>query len=409
MERFLLTCTRCGNTEPFDVKGKCGCGGTFLVEYDLPYLRKTWNRESLARRPWTMWRYRELLPVRQQACPVTLGEGGTPLLRLTPLERRLGLGGLYSKREEINPTGSFKARGFSVAVTLLQERGIRKVAVNSNGNAASALAAYAACAGMEAFVFVPMDCPGLIVEEAVHYGARVFLVDGLIQDAGRIVGRGIAEQGWFHAGTLREPGRAEGKKTMGLEVAEQLGWAMPNVILYPTGGGSGIVGLWRAFAQLKELGWVQGDLPRLVSVQESGCEPIVRLLHDREGDSAAPCDGGSCDASPTGLLVPEPPDGKLIASILKQSGGDAIAVTREEIRQAQCESARMGLSASPEGAAAFAGLFRLCERRAVLPGETVVCFNTSHAAKYWPWQCHTSLPVVRCYEDVVFPSRQTGR
>jgi threonine synthase len=397
MSDFQLVCSRCSSRQPFDLKGKCACGGTLLVEYDLERLLSGgWGPEAIVKRPWGMWRYRELLPVRDENCIVSLGEGGTPLLRLPLLEKRLGIGRLFSKREEMNPTGSFKARGFSVAVSLLKERGIQKAAVNSNGNAASALAAYAAHAGIEAYVFVPRDCPGLIVAESLHYGARTYLVDGLIHDAGRVVELGMNEQGWTHVGTLREPGRAEGKKTMGLELAEQLGWSMPDTILYPTGGGSGVIGLWRAFVQLRELGWVKGDLPRLVSVQERSCQPIVKLINPSASGETGNVEKAP---SPTGLRVPDPPDGELIAAILRSSGGTAIAVDTGEIHEAQKQLAEMGLSASPEGAAAWAGLVQLAGQGYFNPNETVVWFNTSHEGKYWPYNVDSSIPLIESYED----------
>ncbi|MFC0211020.1 threonine synthase [Paenibacillus chartarius] len=432
MEAYVLRCSRCGCSRPFETIGRCDCGGTLLVEYDIERIGAGLRREDLLSRAWTMWRYRELLPVRDPFKIVTLGEGGTPLLRLKSLERELGLGGLYSKREELNPTGSFKARGFSAAVTLLHERGVRRVAVNSNGNAATALAAYAARCGMEAHVFVPRDCPGLILEECLLYGAHTYLVDGLIQDAGAIISEGVQEQGWFHVGTLKEPGRAEGKKTMGLEAAEQLGWVLPDVIVYPTGGGSGVIGLWRAFEQLKALGWVQGELPRFVSVQEIGCEPVVHGMSSEAGagmpeaeaempkrDRCAadsPPDVGRAAAlrpgeaapgkpavtsQPTGLRVPKPPDLQLLLDILRTTGGTAVAVSAADIREAAGRLARHGLSASPEGAAAWAGLVQLHEQGWLRPGETVVIFNTSHAAKYWPWKVTKPVPGVRTYEDFV--------
>lgn len=395
MDTFAMVCSRCGSTRPFDVVGKCACGGTLLVEYDAERIGSALKREDVEGRPWSMWRYRELLPVRDAKSIVTLGEGGTPLLRLRELERELSLGGLYSKREELNPTGSFKARGFSAAISLLNERGVRKVAVNSNGNAAAALSAYAARCGMEAYVFVPQDSPGLIVEECLLYGARTYLVEGLIQDAGAIISGGAEEQEWFHMGTLMEPGRPEGKKTMGLEVAEQLGWTLPDVVVYPTGGGSGVIGLWRAFELLKALGWVQGELPRFVSVQEAGCAPVVRgmagqylQLRDEEVTSR-----------PTGLRVPSPPDLPILMSILSRTNGTAVAVTADEIRSAAGRLGRHGLTASPEGAAAWAGLLQLRERQWLRPGETVVLFNTSHAAKYWSWTVSQQLPVIKTYED----------
>lgn len=383
MNKCRLRCVKCSHVEDFRLIGRCPrCGGTLLVEYDLDRVRAALTPERLRDRSLaTMWRYIELLPVQSPDAVVSLGEGWTPLIRLPSLERKLSLDQIWVKREEQNPTGSFKARGFSVAVSLLKERGIAKAAVPSNGNAGSAFAAYAARAGIEAHVFLPRDCPPLIVEECRLYGAHTTLVDGLIHDAGRMIDDRQAEQGWFNVGTLREPGRAEGKKTMGLELAEQFGWRLPDVILYPTGGGSGIVGMWKAFRELKELGWVQGPLPRFVSVQEEGCRPVV--------DGMAAADGASLDPvqpspppSPTGMRVPEPPDPELILSILKSTGGTAVAVSKDEIASAQRLFGGCGISASPEGAATLAGLQKLREARGVGRHDSFVLFNTSHALKY---------------------------
>ncbi|THF76550.1 threonine synthase [Cohnella fermenti] len=389
---FQLTCTRCGTSLPFRIRDiRCVCGGTLAVEYDMERVRRRLTQDRLRGRAASMWRYRELLPVRHDKHIVSLGEGWTPLVRLEAAAKSLSLGGLWIKRDEQNPTGSFKARGFSAAVSVAQEHGIRRVAVNSNGNAASALAAYAARAGMEAFVFVPRDCPRPIVEECLLYGARTVYVDGLIHDAGRIVGEGEAEQLWHHVGTLQEPGRAEGKKTMGLELAEQLSWQLPDVIVYPTGGGSGVIGMWRAFAQLRELGWVGERLPRFVSVQEAGCQPIVDAMsgrpHTAKGDSA-----------PTGMRVPNPPDLELVVSVLRASGGTAIAVTGDEIGQARKAMGAQGISSSPEGAATWAAMIRLTADGWIRKREKVVLFNTCHAMKYTAGETEP-VAVVRNYAE----------
>ncbi|WP_274652359.1 threonine synthase [Paenibacillus humicola] len=406
MEHCRQVCAKCGATVSFSLNAKCGCGGTLLVEYDLERLRKTWPKSSLVGRGTSMWRYRELLPVKDERHIVSLGEGWTPLLRLEGLERRLGLKRVWVKREEQNPTGSFKARGFSAAVSLMREHGIRYAAVPSNGNAASALAAYAARADMKAAVFVPKDCPGVIVGESVRYGASVYIVDGLIHDAAAIVEAGRAEQGWFHAGTLKEPGRVEGKKTMGLELAEQLDWKLPDVIVYPTGGGSGIVGLWKAFRELHALGWIEDRFPRLVSVQEEGCTPIVDRVR-QEPESRSGCVFPP-SPSPTGLRVPEPPDGELIAGLIRKTGGTAVAVTADEIAAAQRIIGGCGISSSPEGAAAAAGTIRLAERGWIAPDESVAIFNTAHADKYVHWQPEIKLPVIRSYADFIRLGERTG-
>lgn len=386
MNTCRLRCWKCSRQSDFQLLGRCTqCGAALLVDYDLEKVRSTFTRESLSRRAISsLWRYHELLPVRNRNAAVSLGEGGTPLIRLPALETMHDRQRIWLKREEQNPTGSFKARGFSVAVSLLAERGIAKAAVPSNGNAASAFAAYAARAGIEAHVFLPSDCPPLIVEECKLYGARTTLVDGMIHDAGRIIEDRKAEEGWFNLGTLREPGRVEGKKTMGLELAEQLGWRLPDLIVYPTGGGSGIIGMWKAFHELISLGMVEGPLPRFVSVQEAGCQPLVDAMADAaESIAQANTKQGVADAaSPTGLRVPFPPDLELIVNILQETGGTAIAVSKEEIKSAQQILGTWGISSSPEGSATLAGWMKLRESTAIAPDATVVLFNTSHALKY---------------------------
>lgn len=364
------------------------------VEYDLELARRTLTKINLKSRQTSMWRYEELLPIEDGNNIVSLGEGWTPLVRLASAETKLPLGKLWVKREEQNPTGSFKARGFSAAVSIAHACGIRKVAVNSNGNAASALAAYAARAGMEAYVFLPRDCPGLIVEECSLYGAHTFLVEGLIQDAGRIVRDGEKDEGWHNVGTLKEHGRAEGKKTMGLELAEQLDWKLPDVIVYPTGGGSGVFGMWNAFRQLRQLGLVDGPMPRIISVQETGCRPLVTAM---ERGGFAP-ERERCAANPTGMRVPDPPDGEGIVSILRASGGGAVAVAPEEIRAGQAAFGRLGISASPEGGATWAALMRLIDLGQIRPTDDVVLFNTAHAMKYAPHNPER-YPVVQSYQE----------
>lgn len=394
--KFWFSCSNCGKTSAFSLKEtKCTCEGTLLVDYDMEHVGHTLTKDSLKERSATMWRYKELLPLEDEKHIVSLGEGWTPLVRMKEAEKKFPAKRLWVKREEQNPTGSFKARGFSAALSIAKEYGIKKVAVNSNGNAASALAAYASYAGMESHVFVPSDCPGLIVDECVQYGANTFLVDGLIHDAGKIISVGQADQCWHNVGTLKEPGRAEGKKTMGLELAEQLNWKLPDIIIYPTGGGSGIIGMWRAFKQLKRLGLVEGDLPRMVSVQEAGCQPIVDTC---ESGRKFKAQAENVDSTPTGMRVPSPPDGELIVSILSESSGKAIAVTQEEIKQSQQSFGKQGISSSPEGAATWAGFQRLVERGWVTSNDEVVLFNTSHAMKYLPWE-QINIPNIKTYTD----------
>ncbi|CAM3682494.1 threonine synthase [Marinicrinis lubricantis] len=398
MERFRFICSRCGKSEPFSYKAVCDCGGTLLVDYDLELVSQTLFQNQLSLRSSTMWRYRELLPIQHQSSIVSLGEGWTPLLRMPTLEKELQLPALWIKREEQNPTGSFKARGFAAAVSIMNDFQLKKAAVPSNGNAASALSAYAARAGIEVVVIVPKDCPGIIVEECVRYGAKTFLTSGLIHDAGAILEQGKQRYGWVNVGTLKEPGRIEGKKTMGLELAEQLGWKLPDVIVYPTGGGSGIIGMWKAFNELIALGWICGPMPRIVSVQESGCDPIVQSIHQNDSRFIP---AANTSSSPTGMRVPHPPDGDLLLSILRQTNGTAVTVTAQEIAVSQKRLGRCGISSSPEGAAALAGCIRLRDNGWIRDTDRVVVFNTSHADKYIHWAAPPEVPIVQDYHDFI--------
>lgn len=397
-----LYCSRCSIQFPFRNQDmKCPCGGTLLVQYDLESIAKTWTKESLNHRPSSMWRYRELLPLRNADCTVSLGEGWTPLLRMSSWEQRLQLRELWIKREEQNPTGSFKSRGFSVAVSLLKECGVKKAAVPSNGNAASALAAYASRADIESYVFIPLDCPSLIVDECPLYGASTFLVDGLIHDAAAIIEAGKVDQGWVNVSTLKEPGRVEGKKTMGFELAEQLGWTFPDVIIYPTGGGSGIIGMWKAYLELKALGWIQCSMPKFVCVQEEGCQPIVDGLNMRRktaNNEPSTVLVGTL-VSPTGMRVPRPPDLELILSIVEQSDGTAIALSKKQIAEAGQILGSQGISSSPEGSATWAGMLALCNSGWLRPTDSVVLFNTSHAMKYASGGNLNQLPTIKNYQD----------
>ncbi len=393
---FWLCCRACGKRIVFTIHlPKCQCGGTFAVEYDLEKIRSSLTKDEIKNRNASMWRYAELLPLENRNNIISLGEGWTPLIRMQALENIYPVKKLWVKKEDQNPTGSFKARGFSAAISIAKEHGIKKVAVNSNGNAASALAAYASRADMKAYVFIPKDCPGLIAEECRNFGGHTFFVDGLIHDAGKIIEDGKSVQDWHHVGTLKEPGRVEGKKTMGFELAEQLNWRLPDVIVYPTGGGSGIIGMWNAFHQLREIGLIEGDFPRIVSVQEAGCDPITQSL---ESGCAFNPQTGDIHSTPTGMRVPNPPDGDWILSVLKESNGTSITVTKEEIEESQSFYGRQGISSSPEGAATWAGFVRLMDQGWIRPTEEVVLFNTSHAMKYLEWEAR-NIPVVKTYKD----------
>ncbi len=396
MSECWLECNSCGTKVPLDeLKGACNCGGALLVRYDMDELKREITKEKISGRKPDMWRYAELLPVRKASSRITLGEGYTPLIKFQP--EKLLFKDLWVKREDLNPTGSFKARGLALAVSLLHERGYRKVAVPSNGNAASALAAYAARAQMESYVFVPKDCPTYIIEECLHYGANTSLVDGYIHHAAKIVEDGKKDQSWFHVGTLKEPGRVEGKKTMGLEVAEQFDWQLPDVIVYPTGGGSGVIGMWKAFHELVQLGFVKDGLPRFISVQEKGCQPLVDGLkpeHERSAEAFQ-----EVTSSPTGMRVPKPPNLPILLNIIRETGGTAVAVSGSEIAAAQRMFGTGGITSSPEGAATLAGLLRLQEEGLVQSHERIVLFNTSHAMKYRSYPLDLPIPAVKNYAE----------
>src|SRR5688572_15609491 len=281
-----LVCPKCSSIYPKgQVQGLCRCGSPLLVEYDLPAARRLLDRDSLQGRAPTMWRYAELLPVQQEENIVSLGEGFTPIIHARRLGSELGLKHLYIKDEAINPTGSFKARGLCAAVSMAKELGLKKLAIPSAGNAASALAAYASQAGLESFIFMPKDTPQANIREAEIFGSKLTLVDGLITDCGKIVGERKEKEGWFDFSTLKEPYRIEGKKTMGYEIAEQFGWTLPDIILYPTGGGTGLIGMWKAFREMETLGWIDSKRPRMVTVQAAGCAPIVRAFENNQTEA----------------------------------------------------------------------------------------------------------------------------
>jgi threonine synthase len=377
-----LECSKCGQeTEADRLQTVCpACGGVLFARYDLEAVRRALPREALRDRPPTLWRYHELLPVRDPAHLVTLGEGLTPLLHAQRLGADLGCPRLFVKEEGLNPTGSFKARGQAVAVSRALELGATSLAIPSAGNAGGALAAYAARAGLPAFVFMPQDAPAANRAECALYGARLLLVRGLINDCGRLVREGAATRGWFDVSTLREPYRQEGKKTMGYELAEQLGWELPEAILYPTGGGTGIVGMWKAFDELERLGWIGAHRPKMIAVQAEGCAPIVRAF--RQGERhAAPWEDAHTVAS--GIRVPVAIGDYLMLDAIRQSGGAALAVSDAALlAEVGTLGRREGISAAPEGGATLAALRLLLERGDVGREERIVLFNTGAAWKY---------------------------
>jgi len=374
-----IECSRCGKQlPPGRLYNLCECGGPLLVRYQLS--RDTMPRDAVVAREKTLWRYREVLPLAPGASPVTLGEGLTPLLHAARLGERLGLPHLYLKDEGTNPTGSFKARGQSVAITVARELGARKVAIPSAGNAGGAMAAYAAAAGLEALVYMPERTPVMNRLECAILGAEVRLIAGSIKDCGRALAERIRTEGWFDVSTLKEPYRIEGKKTMAYEVVEQLDGRVPDVMIYPTGGGTGLVGMWKAFDEMEQLGWTSGRRPRMIAVQATGCAPMVRAFEsgaDRAEEWLDPATLAS------GLSVPSAVGDALILRAIRESGGTALAVDDDAMLRAVRQLAQSeGVVTSPEGGATLAALEDLRDRRLIAPSESVVLFLTGSGYKY---------------------------
>src|SRR5215216_5343177 len=377
-----LSCSSCHTEyEPGRLYNLCQqCGKPLLVHYDLEQAAGTLTRATLATRAATLWRYREVLPVEREENIITLGEGWTPLLPAPRLGEQLGMYHLYIKDESLNPTASFKARGMAVAVSMAKELGAKKLAVPSAGNAAGALAAYAARAGLKAFIFMPRDTPRANVVECEQTGAHVTLMDGLITDCGAEVGRRKEAEGWFDVSTLKEPYRVEGKKTLGYEVAEQLNWELPDVIIYPTGGGTGLIGMWKAFDEMERMGWIGSKRPRMVTVQAEGCAPIVRAFE--EGNRFAD-EYPNAATTASGLRVPKAIGDFLILDALRESGGTAVAVSDEELIEAVHDiGAVEGVFCAPEGAACLPALRKLIDMDQVSASDRVVLFNTGSGVKY---------------------------
>lgn len=371
-----LECSKCGeiypHTEPQNV---CtACGKPLLARYALEQLTGTWQRDTLLSRPASLWRYAELLPISNPEDIVTLGETMTPLVHAKRLGEKFELTEVWVKDESRLPTGSFKARGLAMAVSKAKSLGLKALAIPSAGNAATALAVYAAAAGMTAHIFMPQDTPAFNKQTCQLAGANVTLIDGLITDAGRIVAERKEQEGWFDVSTLKEPYRVEGKKTMGFELAEQGNWELPDVIIYPTGGGTGIVGMWKGFAELEAIGWIGEKRPRFISVQSTGCAPIVKAWEEGATE-ATPWRDAQTVAS--GLRVPQAIGDFLILEAIRKSEGAAIAVTDEAIREAmQLLPTTEGLLTCPEGAATVAALKQLVSKGMIKPSERVVLFNT---------------------------------
>ena len=377
-----LECALTGETFPSEqLWNLAPSGKPLLARYDLKKVAAVWNRQDLAERPHTLWRYREVLPMRDFDNALSLGEGFTPLLPARRLGKALGFETLFIKDEGVNPTTSFKARGMAVAVSRARELGATALSAPSAGNAAGAMSAYAAIAGLPAFVFMPRDVPIAFIGECRALGASVTLVDGLITDCGRLAAEGVRTHNRFDLSTLKEPYRLEGKKTMGYELAEQMDWTLPDVIIYPTGGGTGLIGMWKAFAEMVELGWVSGGkLPRMVCVQAEGCAPMVRAFE--KGDPfAEPWQNGKTAAD--GLRVPAAVGDFLILRALRESNGTAVAVSDGAMISAAGEIGRSeGIFPSPEGGATLAAFHDLRRSGWIKDGERVVLFNTGSGHKY---------------------------
>ncbi len=376
-----ILCPRCHNRFALSqLLNLCSCGSPLLVRYDLKTASVALAKSSLRGRAPTLWRYRELLPLEDDANLISLGEGFTPLLKAKTLARECGVQKLWIKDEAQNPTGSFKDRGLSLAVSRAKELGVKKIAIPSAGNAGGSLSAYAARAGIEAHVFMPKDTPLANQIEARQYGARLTLVDGLINDCGRIIAERKTAEGWFDVSTLKEPYRVEGKKTMGYEIAEQLNWKLPDVIIYPTGGGTGLIGMWKAFSEMEEMGWLGKDRPRMVSVQASGCAPIVRAFEEGK-DAAEPWQDAKTVAS--GLRVPQAVADFLMLKALRESKGTALSVSDDDMLAEIPRVGRAeGIFFCPEGAACVAALRQLTQQGWIKPNDEVVIFNTATGLKY---------------------------
>lgn len=383
MSKFLthLECAKTGQQyDAHKLQNLSDVGAPLLARYDLGLVNKALSKHDLIKRQPNMWRYKELLPVRDDHFQITLGEGFTPLRKVNQLGGEVGLSELFIKDESVNPTGSFKARGISSAISAALERGAQKFAIPSAGNAAGALSAYAAAAGKEAYVFMPNDTPLAFKLECDYYGAHVELVDGLISDCGAIVNKRKEEEGWYEVSTLKEPYRLEGKKTMGFELAEQCNWQLPDVIIYPTGGGTGLIGMWKAFDELEAMGWIDSKRPRMVVVQSEGCAPMVKAFHENKEEAEIWKDAQTVAS---GLRVPSAVGDFLILRALRETNGTAVAVSdRELIQYSKLMAKHTGIFPAPEGGATLAAALKLKERQWLGDDENVVLYNTGTGFKY---------------------------
>jgi threonine synthase len=394
-----LECPKCSKKySDGEIAQLCECGAPLLVRYDLERISKTISKDSLVSRTPDLWRYRELLPVREKENIVSLGEGMTPLLHLRNAGASIGIPHLYMKDEGIIPTGTFKARGAAVGVSRAKELGVKALAMPTNGNAGGAWAAYCAVAGIRAVIAMPKDAPRITRCECVVTGASLFLVNGLISDAGKMIGRAVKKYGLYDASTLKEPYRIEGKKTMGFEIAEQFGWELPDVILYPTGGGVGLIGIYKALLELQEIGWIGKKMPRLVAVQAEGCAPIVKAWHEKRNDSIF---WENSKTVAFGINVPKALGDFLVLDAIYTTGGAAVAVSDEEILQSLALLGRReGAFVCPEGAATLAAAKRLKEDGWISGSDRVVLLNTGTGIKY-PETVEVDAPLLEPDDEIV--------
>ena len=389
-----LECSYTGKTYPADqLHGLSDAGKPLLVRYDLDALGKTVKKSYLAERAPEFWRYREFLPVRKSENIVRLGELMTPILPAKKLQSELSCGEILIKDEGRLPTGSFKARGLALAVAMAKELGVTRMAMPTNGNAGAALAAYCSRAGIETFVICPEDTPRVNIEEIAFQGSKTFLANGFINDCGKVVGEGKEAMGWFDTSTLKEPYRIEGKKTMGLELAEQMGWQVPDVIIYPTGGGTGLIGMWKAFNELEAIGWIGSKRPRMVAVQAEGCAPIVKAFEEGKRHAELWEDATTIAA---GIRVPAAVGDFLILDAVRESDGFAVAVSDEAINEAHQECAKKeGILLCPEGAATLAALKQELSNGRIRPNEQVMLFNCATGLKYSMPSKHYSIDLTK--------------
>jgi threonine synthase len=387
-----LECPKCGETYDATVEQHlCTCGAPLLVRYDLEGIAQAVTKQDLKQRQASLWRYSELLPMENQTSVVSLGESMTPLYTIATAGKSIGLPDLWIKDEGRQPTGSFKDRGAAVGVTRAKELGVAEIAMPTNGNAGGAWAAYAAKAGIRLTTIMPKDAPEINQKECFAYGAQTYLVDGLISDAGKIIAEGVKQYGWYDASTLKEPYRIEGKKTMGLEIAEQFDWQMPDAILYPAGGGVGLIGIWKALKELQEMGWVQGPLPKMICVQATGCAPLVKAFEEGRVDSEFWPDAHTVAG---GIRVPKALGDFLVLEAVRESGGTAIAIEDEETIEAMLELAKVeGAFICPEGATTLVAARKLRESGFLKESDRVVLLNTGTGLKY-PDSVHAELPTL---------------